>query len=179
MDNMKTIKEGRQQQKLDRQERERLQQEQELMPAEAMPGYDHTVEEDDESGLAPTEIEAIIHRLPVDGNGTVPRETKGLTDLLSSQLHPSRAVNCRDRQETAYRTAAVDTKQNIAMVEKEFQELLRTTREGLYSADPNSTTSAFFTSAFSISDEAQLDVDQRAAFLTIAKKVLLRTLYRL
>jgi energy-coupling factor transporter ATP-binding protein EcfA2 len=36
-----------------------------------------------------------------------------------------------------------------------------------------------FTSAFRIADEANLDIDQRAAFFTIAKQVLLRTLYRL
>ena len=179
VDNMKTIKEGRHQQKLDRQERERLQQEQELMPSEPMAGYDHSVEEDDESGLGPSDMEAIIRRLPVHGNGVVPKKTVALTDLLSKQLHPSRAINSRDQQKTTYRTAAVDIKQHITLLENEFQELLRTTRDGLYSAQPNSTANVLFTSASTIASEANLDSDQRAAFMLIAKQVLLRTLHRL
>jgi hypothetical protein len=179
VENMKSIKEGRQQQNLDRQERERLQQEQELMPSEPLSAYDHSIDEDDDSGLGPSDMDAIIKRLPASGSGPVPKSSKNLTDILENQLHPSRAINNRVNNQTTYRTAGVDIKQHISVLEKEFQELLRTTRENLYSADPNSTTNALFTSAFRIADEANLDIDQRAGFFTIAKQVLLRTLYRL
>jgi hypothetical protein len=90
--NMRSIKEGRNQQKLDRQERERLQQEQELMPSEPLPAYDHSIDEDDESALGPSDMEALIRRLPANGTGPVPKSTQNITDLLESQLHPSRAT---------------------------------------------------------------------------------------
>jgi hypothetical protein len=177
--NLKAIKEGRNQQKLDRQERERLQQEQELTPSAPLPAYDHSIDEPDEEGLGPSDLEAIIRRLPPNGAGPIPNNSQDITDLLSKQLHPARAINNRPNQNTTYRTAGVDSKQYIAVLQSEFKDLLRSARDSLYSADPNSTTSAYFDSAFMIADEFDLDIDQRAAFFTIAKQVLLRTLYRL
>ena len=85
LENSKTIREGRDQQKLERAERERLLQEQDLVPNEPDGPYNYTEDEAcADSQLDESDLRAIIGRLPEMGAAGKRTKHMEILDLLET-----------------------------------------------------------------------------------------------
>ena len=183
MRNLTCIREGREQQKIERAERERLQQEQKLAPRDAEDGYDYTGSDDevDENEVTNEELAKVTRLLPpVDThiNSLKTGSHAAVLELLGNeaQVHPSIA----NRQRCVYKIGDSKFKEDLQACCQTFESMLLGVREQLYqvpNAD-NATSRSLFKSALTIQAEANLDGDQSDAFFCIARQVLKRELYR-
>ena len=179
---MKTIKEGRTLQKLERSysERERLRQEQELEAPTCDSAYDYAVHEDEDQLLQEVDVSDLFSRLPA--NGFSNHRPECVSDLLQTleqdeNIHPS--YDQPYQQSKIYSRPGVDSKQRIKDFAAAFDAALHSARNNLYTEDESlSATSTFFPSASSIAAKFHLDDDQQAAFFTIASQVLDRECFR-
>lgn len=179
LENSKTIREGRDQQKLERAERERLLQEQDLVPDEPDGPYNYAEEDADvDNQLDESVLRSIVGRLPEMCSSSKHHKQAKTIQLLASddQLHPSRHRSSLDaRNPRAYGTASADFKIELESTLRDFTEMLNTRQNEMYCSTSRQDNPHPFRSILTICEG--LDTDQTQAVLTIANQILKREMY--
>ena len=179
LSNMRATTEGREQQKLDKMERERLRMEQGLLedPVENLPGYDFNSNDSDYDTPTtfPDSFDEIIPLLPSVGpfEKHVDKYEDELTVITSDKKdHTSTSGN----QQSHYNVQSEDKGDSPRAQISRFEGLLKKAKEQLYTSDdPGNSTSddtLGTTDVDTIMNKHGLDVDQRNGFLTISHHVM-------